>query len=122
MELPGYPQCWIPKSHIGACTGETNGQKTKMNSKPSRSMRRKMIFSPKREGIMAKKTIIEKFKEFLDASSAESNEPMTGGEIATAKANNKSKAAAKKRSSKSTGKTKTAPKKAKKKTKKAKRG
>jgi hypothetical protein len=71
---------------------------------------------------MAKKTIIEKFKEFLDASSAESNEPMTGGEIATAKANNKSKAAAKKRSSKSTGKTKTAPKKAKKKTKKAKRG
>jgi hypothetical protein len=44
---------------------------------------------------MPKKSIMEKFKAFVEASPSESNEPMTKGEIATAMARKRSKGAAK---------------------------
>jgi hypothetical protein len=56
---------------------------------------------------MAKKSIDEQFRDFVKASTAESNKPMTRSEIATASAKKKSKA---KRTAKKTAK-KAAPKK-----------
>jgi hypothetical protein len=49
---------------------------------------------------MLKKTIVEKFRDFMEASSDKSNKPMpmTKGEIATAVTKRKRKAATKKRS------------------------
>jgi hypothetical protein len=41
---------------------------------------------------MAKKSIAEQFRDFVDALPAESNKPMTGKEIATAEVKKKSKA------------------------------
>jgi hypothetical protein len=63
---------------------------------------------------MAKKTIVEKFRDFMEASSDKSNKPMTKGEITTAVTKRKRKAATKKRTAK-------AAKKAAKKGKKSKR-
>lgn len=53
---------------------------------------------------MPKKTIVEKFREFMEASSDNSNKPMTKGEIATAVTKRKRKAAIRKRSAKTAGK------------------
>jgi hypothetical protein len=69
---------------------------------------------------MAKKSITEQFRDFLRASPAQSNKPMTKGEIATAVGKKKRKAADKQRASKSPAKKKTASKKSKR-TKKSKR-
>jgi hypothetical protein len=44
---------------------------------------------------MPKKSIMERFKAFVEASPSESNEPMTKGEIATAMARKRRKGAAK---------------------------
>jgi hypothetical protein len=63
---------------------------------------------------MPKKTMVEKFREFMEASSDKSNKPMTGGEIATAGTKKKRKAAAKKRSTKAAAKNKLDPETAKK--------
>jgi len=41
---------------------------------------------------MAKKSITEQIRDFVDALPAKSNKPMTGKEIATARAKKKSKA------------------------------
>jgi hypothetical protein len=71
-----------------------------------------------REGTMAK-SFTDKFRDFVKASATESNKPMTRGEIATAVARKKRKAATKKRASKKA--TKAAPKKAAKKSKRSKR-
>jgi hypothetical protein len=65
---------------------------------------------------MAKKTIAEKFKDFMETSSDNSNKPMTKGEIATTVAKKKRKASTKKRTAKKTAK-KAAPKKKAKKSK-----
>ena len=62
---------------------------------------------------MTKKSVMQLFKDFVDASPAQSNEPMTSREIAAARATNKPRRAAAKRA------TKTAAKKASKKAKKA---
>jgi hypothetical protein len=70
---------------------------------------------------MAKKTIAQKFRDFLDAAPAESNKPMTKGEIARTVAKKKRKAASKKGSSKSPARKKAAPKKSKKPAKKTNR-
>ena len=67
---------------------------------------------------MPKKTVLERFRDFEQASSTGSNKPMTKGEIAIVVARKKRKAAAEKRSAKSAGKKKTTSKK----TKKLKRG
>ena len=64
----------------------------------------------KRERIMAKKSVAQKFREFLDASPDESNVPMTRGEIATAVAKKKRKAATKNRPLKSAAKKNVAKK------------
>jgi hypothetical protein len=77
-----------------------------------------MSYYPDSGGPMAKKTIVEKFREFMEASSDQSNKPMTKAEIATAVKKRKRKAATKKRSAKSS-KKKATPKK---KGKKSKRG
>ncbi len=76
---------------------------------------------------MAKKTFTEKFRDFVKASPAESNVPMTRKEIATAQARKKKKQAtanrATKKAAKKTAKKvvkKTSPKKTKKAKKKAK--
>jgi hypothetical protein len=57
------------------------------------------------EGTMAKKSIVDQFRDFVKASSAESNVPMSKGEIAKARAKKKAKNA-KKRSVKSAAKKK----------------
>lgn len=49
---------------------------------------------------MPKKTIVEKFRDFMEASSEKSNKPMTKGEIATAVTKKKRKVATEKRSAK----------------------
>jgi hypothetical protein len=69
---------------------------------------------------MAKKSITEQFRDFVDALPAESNKPMTGKEIATTEAKKKSKA---KRAAKVAAKRakNAAPKSAKKSKKKSKR-
>jgi hypothetical protein len=66
------------------------------------------------------KSIVQKFKDFLDASPAESNKPMTRGEIATTRAKKKRKTATANRATKTANKKakKAAPKKGVKKTKK----
>jgi hypothetical protein len=53
-----------------------------------------MKYLPRHMGkrIMAKKSITEQFRDFLDALPAESNKPMTGREIATVRAKKKVKA------------------------------
>jgi hypothetical protein len=66
---------------------------------------------------MAKKTIVEKFRDFMEASSDKSNKPMTKGEIATAVKKKKRKAATKTWAAESA--KKAAPKKT---AKKSKRG
>ena len=73
--------------------------------------------SSKRD-IMPKKTALERFRDFEEASSTRSNKPMTKGEIAIVVARKKRKAAAEKRSAKSAAKKKPPSKK----TKKSKRG
>jgi hypothetical protein len=69
---------------------------------------------------MAKKSIAQKLRDFLDASPAESNVPMTSDEIGAVEAKKKRKAAAKKRSAKS-GAKKMSTKKSRKGKKKSKR-
>jgi hypothetical protein len=55
---------------------------------------------------MPKKSLMEKFKAFVEASPSESNEPMTKGEIATAMARKRRKGAATKRPAKAASKMK----------------
>ena len=67
-----------------------------------------------------KKSIIQKFRDFVEASSPQSNEPMTGTEIATARTRKRTKGAAAKRATAKAAK-KNAKKAAKKSSKKAKK-
>jgi len=63
-----------------------------------------------RERIVAKKSFMDKFKEFVEAST-ESNVPMTGREIAKTKAKKKAKESAVKRATASKTKAKKTTKK-----------
>jgi hypothetical protein len=53
----------------------------------------KEVAADHRERNMAKKSIREQFRGFVEASPAESNKPMTGGEIARAMVKKKAKGA-----------------------------
>ena len=65
--------CWLPPSHPNSKSG-----------------------SARERIIVAKKSLMDKFKEFVEAST-ESNVPMTGREIAKTKAKKKAKTSAVKR-------------------------